>query len=111
MRAELRSYVRSEKWAMDPEKLVEFSQQKMVPAAADKYLRKITEEEMPAGLKKYMEVELFPRMSFKVGPGFLFARHDSARPHTSLIVVFLKLWDRGSTSGNSVASFCAYLQL
>ncbi|KAJ7321244.1 hypothetical protein DFH08DRAFT_970114 [Mycena albidolilacea] len=67
--AELRSYVRSEKWAMDPEKLVEFSQQKMVPAAADKYLRKITEEEMPAGLKKYMEVELFPRISFKVGRG------------------------------------------
>ncbi|KAJ7300665.1 hypothetical protein DFH08DRAFT_1090539, partial [Mycena albidolilacea] len=31
--AELRSYVRSEKWAMDPEKLVQFSQQKMVPAA------------------------------------------------------------------------------
>ncbi|KAJ7355202.1 hypothetical protein DFH08DRAFT_803251 [Mycena albidolilacea] len=54
-RAELRSYVRSEKWAMDPEKLFESSQQKMVPAAADKYLRKITEEEMPAGLKKYME--------------------------------------------------------
>ncbi|KAJ7865737.1 hypothetical protein B0H14DRAFT_3442767 [Mycena olivaceomarginata] len=39
------------------------------PAAADKYLRKITEEEMPIGLKKYMEVELFPRISFKVGRG------------------------------------------
>ncbi|KAJ6505240.1 hypothetical protein C8R45DRAFT_817655 [Mycena sanguinolenta] len=69
IRAELRSYVRSEKWATDPAKLVEFSQQKMVPAAADKYLRKITEEEMPLGLKKYMEVELFPRISFKVGRG------------------------------------------
>ncbi|KAJ7865839.1 hypothetical protein B0H13DRAFT_2352779 [Mycena leptocephala] len=67
IRAELRSYRRSEKWAMDPEKLVEFSQQKMVPAAMDKYLRKITEEEMPAGLKKYMEVKLFPRISFKKG--------------------------------------------
>jgi hypothetical protein len=32
-------------------------------------LRKITEEEMPIGLKKYMEVELFPRISFKVGRG------------------------------------------
>ncbi|KAJ6484122.1 hypothetical protein C8R45DRAFT_1099271 [Mycena sanguinolenta] len=67
--AELRSYIRSEKWAMDPAKLVESSEQKMVPAAADKYLRKITEEEMPAGVKKYMEVELFPRMAFKVGRG------------------------------------------
>ncbi|KAJ7706607.1 hypothetical protein B0H16DRAFT_1345852 [Mycena metata] len=69
IRAELRSYVRSERWAMNPEKLVEFSQQKMVPAAADQYLRKITEEEMPAGLKKYMELELFPRIAFKIGRG------------------------------------------
>ncbi|KAJ7065551.1 hypothetical protein C8F01DRAFT_982828 [Mycena amicta] len=69
VRAELRSYVRSEKWAMNPEKLVEFSQNKMVPAAADQYLRKITDEEMPKGLKKYMELELFPRISFKVGRG------------------------------------------
>ncbi|KAJ7123914.1 hypothetical protein C8R46DRAFT_928093 [Mycena filopes] len=67
IRAELRSYVCSEKWAMNPAKLAEFSQQKMVPAAADKYLRTITEEEMPAGLKKYMEVKLFPRIAFKVG--------------------------------------------
>jgi hypothetical protein len=69
IRAELRSYVRSEKWAMDPAKFVEFSENKMVPAAADKYLHKITEEEMPAGLKKYMEVELFPRIAFKVARG------------------------------------------
>ncbi|KAJ6455016.1 hypothetical protein C8R45DRAFT_1111672 [Mycena sanguinolenta] len=69
IRAELRSYIQSEKWAMEPAKLVEFSKQKMVPATADKYLRKITEEEMPAGLKKYMEVELFPQMAFKVGRG------------------------------------------
>ncbi|KAJ7301858.1 hypothetical protein DFH08DRAFT_723814 [Mycena albidolilacea] len=69
IRAELCSYARSEKWAMDPTKLVEFSQQKMVPAAVDKYLRKITEEEMPIGLKNHMEVELFPRISFKVGHG------------------------------------------
>ncbi|KAJ7186678.1 hypothetical protein C8R46DRAFT_880233, partial [Mycena filopes] len=69
IRAELRSYVRSEKWAMNPAKLAEFSQQKMVPAAAEKYLQTITEEEMPAGLKKYMESELFPRIAFKVGRG------------------------------------------
>ncbi|KAJ7289852.1 hypothetical protein C8J57DRAFT_1494266 [Mycena rebaudengoi] len=69
IRAELRSYVRSEKWAMDPAKLVEFSQKKMVPAAADNYLRHITDQEMPTGLKKYMELVLFPRISFKVGRG------------------------------------------
>jgi hypothetical protein len=53
---------------MDLAKLIEFSQQKVVHAAADKYL-KITEEEMPISLKKYTEVERFPCISFKVGCG------------------------------------------
>ena len=54
---------------MDPAKLVEFSQQKMVPAAAKKYLEKIITDEMPRGLKRYMEVELFPWIQLKVGKG------------------------------------------
>ncbi|KIL55377.1 hypothetical protein M378DRAFT_90974 [Amanita muscaria Koide BX008] len=69
IRAELRSFVRSNKWAMDPAKLAEFSKQKMVPEAAKKYLEKIINEEMPRGLKQYMEVELFPRVHLKVGKG------------------------------------------
>jgi hypothetical protein len=35
---------------MDPAKLVKFSEQKMVPAAAKKYLEKIIDDEMPKGL-------------------------------------------------------------
>lgn len=69
IRAELRSFVRSNKWAMDPAKLVEFSQQRMVPEAAKKYLEKIVTDEMPRGLKRYMELELFPRIQLKVGKG------------------------------------------
>jgi hypothetical protein len=69
IRAELRSYVRSNKWVIDPAKLVDFSQKKMIPAAADKYLRKLVDNEMPRGLKQYMEVELFPRVQLKVGKG------------------------------------------
>ena len=69
IRAELRSYVRSNKWAMDPAKLVEFSEQKMIPAAAKQYVEKIVNDEMPRGLKQYMEVELFPRIQLKVGKG------------------------------------------
>lgn len=69
IRAELRSFVCSNKWAMDPAKLVEFSQQKMVPDAAKKYLEKIVSDEMPRGLKWYMEVELFPQIQLKVGKG------------------------------------------
>ena len=54
---------------MDPAKLAEFSQQKMVPEAAKKYLKRIVTDEMPRGLKRYMEVELFPRIHLKVGKG------------------------------------------
>ena len=69
IRAEVRSYVRSNKWAMDPAKFAQFSQEKMVPAAAKKYLEHIVKTEMPAGLKKYLDVELFPRIHMKVGRG------------------------------------------
>ena len=67
--AELRAYVRSNKWAMNPEKLTQFSQNKLIPSAADEYLHQITHEEMPQGLKQYMELELFPRIHVKVGHG------------------------------------------
>jgi hypothetical protein len=69
IRAELRSFLRSNKWAINPSKVVEFSQQKMIPAAADKYLRKLIDDEMPRGLKQYIEVELFPQVNQKVGKG------------------------------------------
>jgi hypothetical protein len=67
--AELRSYVRSNKWAMNPEKLAAFSKNQMVPAVAEKYVRQITVFEIPQGLSKYLELELFPRIQLKVGKG------------------------------------------
>jgi transposase len=69
IRAELRSYLRSNKWAINPARVVEFSSQTMIPEAAKKYLREVTEHEMPAGLKKYIELELFPRIQHKVKKG------------------------------------------
>ena len=66
---ELRAYLRSNKWAMNPEKLAQFSENKLIPSAADEYLRHIIKEEMPRGLKQYMEYELFPRIQLKVGRG------------------------------------------
>ena len=57
---ELRAYIRSNKWAMDPTKLNKFTQNKLVPEVADKYVHHLVEEEMPRGLKKYMDLELFP---------------------------------------------------
>ncbi|OBZ73966.1 hypothetical protein A0H81_06580 [Grifola frondosa] len=67
--AELRSYVRSNKWSMDPEKLAQFTEKRMIPAIAEEYLRRVVNVEMPHGLKKYLEVELFPRIHMKVGKG------------------------------------------
>ncbi|KAG1852220.1 hypothetical protein F4604DRAFT_1933793 [Suillus subluteus] len=58
--AELRTYVRSNKWAINPEKLAEFSKSKLIPSEAEKYLHTIVNDEMPRGLKHYMELELFP---------------------------------------------------
>lgn len=70
IRANLRSYVRSNKWCMDPKKLAEFSKNELMPQAAQKYATHILENEMPKGLKKYMEVELFPRIQLKVARGW-----------------------------------------
>ncbi|KII87813.1 hypothetical protein PLICRDRAFT_176579 [Plicaturopsis crispa FD-325 SS-3] len=67
--AELRSYVRSNKWAMDPAKLSDFSKDKMVPDVADKYLRNIVNVEIPNGLKKYLDTELLPRAHLKAAKG------------------------------------------
>ncbi|KAJ7604875.1 hypothetical protein DFH06DRAFT_1020554 [Mycena polygramma] len=72
IKAELRTFVRSKKWSMDPVKLAQFTQGTLLPAAADKYLRQITTDEMPHGLKKYMELELFPRLQLKVGSKSIF---------------------------------------
>src|SRR5882672_1784650 len=67
--SELRAYIRSNKWAMNPDKLRQFSKNELLPDAAAKYLHPLIHEEMPLGLKKYMEVELFPCVHLWVGRG------------------------------------------
>ncbi|KAE9394968.1 hypothetical protein BT96DRAFT_958677 [Gymnopus androsaceus JB14] len=69
IKAELRVYIRSHKWAMYPKKLAQFTKGELIPKEANKYLQKIVQDEMPKGLKKYMEVELLPRIQMKVGRG------------------------------------------
>ncbi|KAF9042041.1 hypothetical protein BJ165DRAFT_1323056, partial [Panaeolus papilionaceus] len=69
IRAELQLFLRSNKWAVDPGKIAEFSKSTMIPAAADKYLKNVIQEEMLCGLKKYMELELFPRIQQQVVKG------------------------------------------
>jgi hypothetical protein len=69
IQAELRSFVRSNKWAVNPEKLAGFSKQEMVPAAAKQYLRHVTNLEIPQGLKQYLEVKLFAQIQLKPTKG------------------------------------------
>jgi hypothetical protein len=69
VQTELRSYIRTNKWSMNPQKLSDFTKNKLLPDEAKKYLHNIIETEMPAGLKKYLELELFPRIQMKVSKG------------------------------------------
>jgi predicted transcriptional regulator len=69
VRMDMRAYLRSNKWSVNPKKLAEFSEQKMVPVEAKKYLEGIVEQEMPRGLQKYVQTELFPRIGVKATKG------------------------------------------
>jgi hypothetical protein len=69
VQTELRSYMRMNKWSMNPQKLSDFTKNKLLPDEAKKYLHCIVETEMPAGLKKYLELELFPCIQIKVSRG------------------------------------------
>jgi hypothetical protein len=69
VQTELRSYLRTNKWSMNPQKLSNFTKNKLLPDESKKYLHHIVEVEMPTGLKKYLELELFPRIQVKVSRG------------------------------------------
>jgi len=47
VRAELRSFLRSNKWSIDPAKLAEFVKVKSIPTTAEKYIHHLVDEEMP----------------------------------------------------------------
>ena len=50
-------------------KLAAFTWNELIPAEAERYAHQIIDKEMPAGLKRYLEVELFPHIHLKVGKG------------------------------------------
>ena len=63
--AECRAYLHSHKWSMNPEKLADFTASKLVGNAVRKYLQHLVDTEMPAGLKRYLELDLFPHIHMK----------------------------------------------
>ena len=69
---ELQAYLQSNKWALNPGKLADFSKNKLIPSAADQYLCKIICDDMPQGpqgLKRYMEYKSSSWIHLKVRKG------------------------------------------
>jgi len=54
---------------MNPKKLSDFTKNKLIPNEQKKYLIDIVDQQMPRGLKQYMEMELLPRVQMKVSKG------------------------------------------
>ncbi|KAN0133340.1 hypothetical protein V8E53_008780 [Lactarius tabidus] len=69
VQTELCSYIQTNKWSTNPQKLSDFTKNKLLPDEAKKYLHNIVETEMPTGLKRYLELELFPHIQMKVSTG------------------------------------------
>ncbi|KAJ6610251.1 hypothetical protein B0H10DRAFT_2225142 [Mycena sp. CBHHK59/15] len=69
IKEELTAYLRSNKWSMKPEKLVEYSKAKLVTDEMKQFVQNAVNKEMPRGLKKYLELELLPRIGYKVVRG------------------------------------------
>lgn len=83
--AELHSYVRWNKWVMNPSKLAEFNQNNLVSTTAKEYLQHVIDKEMPQGLKKYKEVKLFPHIHLKPGRGITPYCTSMASPRRILV--------------------------
>ncbi|KAJ3747056.1 hypothetical protein DFH05DRAFT_1377744, partial [Lentinula detonsa] len=66
IRAELCSYLRSNKWSMNPTKLRDFVESSIITPEAQKHIQNAVNNEMPRGLIHYLETELFPRIQLKV---------------------------------------------
>jgi hypothetical protein len=54
---------------MDPEKLAEFTQNKLISDAAERFAHQVVNVKIPNSLKRYLELELFPQVALKVGKG------------------------------------------
>jgi hypothetical protein len=73
IKEELVAYLQSNKWSMDPAKLIQYSESQMVTLEMRKYIQTAVNKEMLRGLKKYLEVELFLRIGYKVSQGISLA--------------------------------------
>ncbi|KAF7312646.1 hypothetical protein MIND_00278700 [Mycena indigotica] len=68
-RDEILSYLRSYKWATNPEKFSAFIESNLITPETQKYLRDLMEDEIPKAFRKYVTNTLFPRIGVKAGHG------------------------------------------
>ncbi|KAF7336217.1 hypothetical protein MVEN_02169500 [Mycena venus] len=73
IKEELSVYLRTNKWSMNSEKLVEYSKLRLVTDEMKKFVQNAVNKKMPRGLKRYLEQELFPRIGYKMVRGISLA--------------------------------------
>ncbi|KAJ3984700.1 hypothetical protein F5890DRAFT_1411020 [Lentinula detonsa] len=64
-REAIRTYLRSNKWALNPQKLEQLMKGELVSEEASEYRREIEHNEMPRGLKVFIEEKVLPRLHVK----------------------------------------------
>ncbi|KAI0700377.1 hypothetical protein C8T65DRAFT_580331, partial [Cerioporus squamosus] len=67
VRAGINAYLRSQKWSQDPVRLKKFLHNELGLSDAQEYSKIIISEEMPQGLKHYVENSVLPRLNLKPG--------------------------------------------
>jgi len=63
----VRAYLRSNKWSQSPRKLQKLLNRELSADEAQGYIKQLTLDEMPRGLKQYVEDVLLPRYHLKPG--------------------------------------------
>ncbi|TFK91105.1 hypothetical protein K466DRAFT_483432 [Polyporus arcularius HHB13444] len=67
VRASIRTYLRAEKRSQDPGRLKRLLQNELSPPEAEEYTKVLLSDEMPRGLKQYVEEKVLPRLQLKPG--------------------------------------------
>ncbi|KAH8916759.1 hypothetical protein BT69DRAFT_1302483 [Atractiella rhizophila] len=65
--ADMRVWLREQKWNMDPTKIRNYTLSTLIPQENHKYAQMELEQQMPKGLKHYIEISVFPHIQYKPG--------------------------------------------
>ncbi|KAH8916594.1 hypothetical protein BT69DRAFT_1228244 [Atractiella rhizophila] len=65
--ADMRAWLHEQKWNMDPTKIRNYTLSTLIPQENHKYVQMELEQQMPKGLKHYLEISVFPHIQYKPG--------------------------------------------